>query len=442
MKNFSISRPSQKSVSPIGSPRRFAVIGWGACACFLGALVGWSAQAPIASAVVASGQLTVKSSRKIVQHLEGGSIEKIHVRDGDIVVAGQPLVEIDATEAKARLAATRHRVAGLLAQKARLVAERDEKPALRFPLYLVANDDDPRIEELLSRERDVFKARTRNVEGQVELLRQRAAILGQQISGLKGQIAAIDKQLVLIRDEHKGLKTLLEKGFAPKTRVLALQRAIARLAGERADLSAQVAQASKEIGETDLKVLQVRRSYYQSVVDELSAVEKQLAELREQETAAAAVAQRTLIKAPEAGVVVGLAVRTRGEVVRPGGKILEIVPDTDPLIVEAQIRPSDVDRVAMGQTGQVRLSALDQKTTPAVPARVTYLAADTLDTQNGREAFYKVEMELDPAVMRPLRSKNLKPGMPAEVFIHAGDRTLFEYIVQPLNDALARAMRE
>lgn len=425
-----------------GSPRRFVALGWGVIGLFLLGFGAWGASAPLSSAIIASGVVVVETSRKVVQHLEGGNVARVLVRDGDVVERGQALIRLDPTAAESRLKRLRHQIDALWAQTSRLTAERDGRAEVDFPHELVDRAGDARVAEIVHRERELFAARKQSIEGQLDILGTRTQVLNEQISGLNAQVSAKEEQIALIRDEHAGLQKLYEKGYVPKTRLLALKRAISRLSGERGSHLSDIARTRKEIGESGMRALQLRKDFLRQVIDELNEADRQLADLQEQERAVADVLRRTTVVAPVGGTVVGLTVRAPGEVIRPGDRLLEIVPESDRLIVEAAVRPQDVDRVIAGQAAEVRLTAFNQKTVPALPAKVTYVSADRLETGAERRPYYQVKLELEHPQRETVGRLRLIPGMPAEVFIEGGSRTLLSYLAKPLTDSFMRAMRE
>lgn len=435
---------AKTAVLPANSfPIRSRVLtGWLLIAVFVCGLAVWSRVVPLASAIIASGEVIVQSSHKISQHLEGGIVAKVYVQDGMRVATGDRLIELDRTDAQSRLGVIRNRIDSLLATSARLRAERDEQDAVRYPADLLARTEDPQISEYIASQNELFNARRKSLVGQVDLLAKRIEVSNEEITGLKAQQNAKTRQLDLLEQEHTGLSYLYEKGYAPRTRLLALERSAAQLDGERGSHIADIAKAEKEIGESRLRILQLRKEYFFQVVNELSDAEKSLAEAREQERAAADVLNRTTITAPSAGVVVSLAVHTPGEVIPAGGKILEIVPQDDDLIVQVRLNPNDIDRIAIGQKAEIRFTAFNRKTTPTFPAEVTYVSADSLENPEDKHRYFAAKLRLDRNAIAMSEAVRIVPGMPAEAYIKSGSRTLAQYIMKPLTDAFHRAMRE
>lgn len=424
---------------PVRTP---ILAGWIIVAAFLLTVTAWASVAPLASAVIASGEIVVEGSRKVVQHLEGGILSAVLVKDGDRVRKNQPLAELDQTEAQSRLAVIKKRIDVAAASSARLRAERDGLADVAFPESLKSRADDPWVADLLQRQVELFEGRRAALLGQIGLLDKQMETLRQQMVGTKAQQAGTERQLVLIRKEHEGLQWLYEQGYAPRTRLFALERAEAQLEGDRGNQVSDIAKTQKEVGEAEMKVAQVKKEFFVRAVDELTEIEKSLADLPDQEKAAAEVVRRAIVLAPSDGVVLSLAVHTPGEVIPPGGKILEIVPQTEGLIVKATIPLKEISKVQVGQEADVRLTSLNTRTTPTIKGRVTYLSADRLQFPDDKTAHYEVRVLLDSDGLAQLDNATLVPGMPAEVFIHSGSRTFFQYVAKPMTDAFYRTMRE
>ncbi len=398
--------------------------------------------APIDSAAVAPGVVAVESSRKTIQHLEGGVVEEILVHEGQRVVGDQLLVRLDDTQARSQLEIVRSQYLANRAQEARLVAERDAQPAIEFPSELLATKDDPRVAEAIIGEQRLFAARITALDGQEEVLRQRTGQLEEQAQGLENLVASKTRRIVLYQEEIAGLKTLFTKGLGDKSRLREAERLLAEVEGERAEHQAAIASARIQIGETRIQVAQLRREFTREAVTDLRAVQTRLADLRERIRALDSTLARTLIKAPVAGAVVGMTVHTPGGVIRPGDHILDIVPEGESLLIEAQVRPNDIDRVTPGLTAQVRLSAFNSRTTPTVEGMVLTVSADRLSDPTTRTSYYLARVQVTPEGLAALEGRTLQPGMSAEVMINTGERTFLDYLIRPLTDRLARSFKE
>ncbi len=403
---------------------------------------GWAATAPIASAVIAQGIMTVDSKRKAIQHLEGGIVEALLVRDGDKVAAGDALVKLDPTRPRAMLAILQSSLRKELASEARLLAERNGADSITYPPELADHRDIPEIRTLIDGQDAIFKARRSSLQGEIEILKQRIAQLGDEAKGLQAQLESKRRQKAFIEEELSGLRTLLAQGQTTKPRILALERSAAALVGEEGELLASLARAQKTVGETELEIIQREKDFQKSLTEELEAVQSRLRDLQEREVAARDVLQRVTITAPVSGTVVSMAAHTVGAVIKAGETILELVPGQDSLIAEVSIRPQDIDNVILGQTAVVRLLAFKQRTTPLLNGEVIYVSADSLENPVTREQYYVARIELPMSEVDRLGGLKLQPGMQVEVMIRTGDRTAFEYLIQPIVDSVNRAWRE
>ncbi|MGH1483139.1 MAG: HlyD family type I secretion periplasmic adaptor subunit [Geminicoccales bacterium] len=419
----------------------YIVLGLSIIVVLLGGLGAWALMAQLNGAIVASGRLTVESNRKTVQHLDGGIVRKILVKDGDVVAPGQLLVSLDSTIDQATFDATVVKLDELGARAARLIAERDGMPSIDFPEEMVARAHEPSVVKVMQGERDLFEARRSSAAGTERLLQQRVNGFDQQIVGLEGQIASKGRQVELVMEEHKSLKVLYDKGYATLTRLLALQRQAEQLEGERAAHGSDIATVKNSIAETELELGQIKHDFQEIVTAELRTVEAEIFGLQERRIAAEERLKRAGIIASHAGVVLDLAVHTVGGVITPGQPILDIVPDTDELLVEAQIATSDIDKVSLGQASVVRLSAFSQDETPEIEGTVRSVSADRLIDEVTGQPYYVARIDI---AGQQLSSGGIElvPGMPAEVFIETGDRTAISYFVKPLTDRLAKTFIE
>jgi len=404
-------------------------------------LGGWAATAPIASAVMANGVVTVDGKRKQIQHLEGGIVERIFVQDGAPVQAGQILLKLDEARARASLGVVQTALDAARVLEARLTAERDGA-ALEFPADLIARNGEPVLGEMMQAQRALYAARRASFLGQQSILRQRIGQYEQEIVGLQAQQLSLEQQIGFVEDELSGLRELLSKGIAAKTKVLSLEREAARLRGGRGERIADIARTQVTIGSTQLEVLQLERTFLENVVKEIRDVQTQIADLQERATAAKSTLDHIEIRAPASGIVVGLNAHTVGGVVKPGDVILEIVPAESRLLIEAQVQPTDISSTVVGMAADVRLTAFKQRTTPTVSGRVTYVSADRLTDQRSGAPYYLAQVEVSDSEIARIAPHTLQAGMPAEVFIKKRERTAFDYLMQPVADTMGRAWRE
>lgn len=407
-----------------------------------GGLGTWAALAPLSSAAIASGVLTVASNNKLIQHLEGGIVKEIKVKEGDIVAAGDTLVVLDPTRAEAQVDIVRGQLDATLALEARLLAERSGADTVRFPESLTQNASDPDVAAIIESQKKLFEARKLSLEGQITILRKRIVQAREQIGGLEAQRDSNDRQITLIEDELKGLRELYDKGYAPRTRILALEREASRLLGERGQYGGEVSRVQQVIGETELQIIQVRKNFQEEVAKQLQETQNQIFDLRERLRAAEDVLTRTVVTSPEAGKVTGLKVHTVGGVVPPGDVMLQIVPDNDDLIIEAQLQVTDVDNVHVGQEADVHLTAFSQRVTPVVTGTVANVSGDRFQDQRTGLPYYTVRIIVSEEEREKLGDLQLLPGMPADAYIKTGEKTPLRYLFDPLIQVINRSFRE
>ncbi len=409
---------------------------------FFGVFGSWATLAPLDSAAVAPGVVRVEGSRKTVQHLEGGIISEILVKAGDRVKAGQALIRLDDTPSKANLKLLQGRLYAALALEARLVAERDGKTEITFPETLIEKRNDPKIDEIITGQINIFNARLESLSGKENILKLRSAQLDEEITGLKGQIKAEDKQLSLIADEIADVSGLVKKGLAPKPRLLSLQRRQAEIEGSRSNNHAQIARARQSIAETRLQISELRTTAINEAVEQVRDVQNDLGDLSEKVRAAKDVLSRIEIRAPQDGAVVNLQVHTPGGVIAPGEPLLDIVPLDVRLIVEARVDPKDIDVVRPGLASLIRLTAFSQRRTKPLEGRVLTVSADVLRDERTGLSYYLARIEIIGNQDAALGGSVIQPGMQADVMIVTGERTLFEYIIGPVESSFNRAFRE
>jgi HlyD family secretion protein len=408
----------------------------------LGVAGGWATLVPLSGAVVVTGSLVVQSNVKKVQHPSGGVVAQISVHDGTHVKAGDLILRLDETQARAGLQVITKQLDEVMVRIARLVAERDGRDEPRMPPELADRSGDEDLNARFTSERSLFKARATARQSQKELLQSRIAQLKEQIEGLEAQTKSNASQLDLIAGELQGVQSLYEKRLAPITRLNALQRDSARLAGERGQLQSTIAETKSKIGEAELQIIRIDQDFRADVIKDLREAEGKTAELAERRIAAQDQLNRLDIRAPTSGVIHQLAAHTVGGVITAGQVVMEIVPDSDDLLVEAKLLPKDIDQVKVGQTTLVRLSAFNQRTTPELNGLVSYVSADVSSDPKGESSYYTVKVELPEEEHRRLAGLQLVSGMPAEVFVQTGSRTMMSYLLKPIKDQLRRAFNE
>jgi HlyD family type I secretion membrane fusion protein len=336
----------------------------------------------------------------------------------------------------------RSRYDKLLATEARLKAEQAGAAEIRFPKSLIARRDQPQVANILDAEEAFFEAKRRSLEGRIHIFHKRIAQLNKEISGLEAQIAAEENQLVLIEDERASFEILFKKGVVGKARLLELKREEAKLQGERGDHQSLIAQARQRIGETELQIIDLKNSQLNEVVSDLRDTQSELVDVSERLKAAEDILVRTNIRAPQAGVVMGLDVHTETGVIAPGQRLLDIVPEDDILVIEAQLAPNDIDVVHAGLPAQVRLTAFKQRDTPLLDGKLTRVSADSFTDERSGASYFLARITIDAAELKKLEGRELYPGMGSEVMVKTGKRTAMDYILGPLTDSLRRAFRE
>jgi len=411
---------------------------------FFGGIGWWAASAPLAGAAIASGVVSPDGSRRTVQHLEGGIIRGILVRDGSLVRAGEPLILLEDVQARAGFDMLQTRFYTLAATQARLLAEQSAATSVRFPDWLIdATSAHPTALEAMVAQRAMFDARAKALAERRGILRQRIEQLRQEIAGLEAQIRADSRQIVLIDEEIQGVEQLYRKGLERKTRLLALQRGRADIEGNRAERRARIARAEQAIGEAELQIIAQGTAQLEAINEEASRIQSELAEIEQRLAASRDVLERTLITAPVDGTVVALRFRTPGGVIRPGEPVLEIVPDSEELLIDARVSPMDIDVVRAGLPARVVLPAFQQRHMPQIQGRVRQISADALTDPQTGQRFFEARIEIDRNQLAALEpALELTAGMPAEVYITTGERTALDYLLSPFYDSLRRAFRE
>jgi membrane fusion protein, type I secretion system len=394
----------------------------------------WAFYAPLSGAVIAPGYVKVDLNRKVVQHQEGGIVRAIKVRDGDRVNQGQELVLLDDVRIDAQLDLLRTQLEAERAKMARLEAERAFAPRPNFP-------KDLQKQEFIKREEALFRARREALDTQIEVLKRQIKESVEEASALAQQIAAEERALKLQKEELAANERLLEQGYVQKTRLLTLQRAVAEYEARHGERRAELSKARQRASELEFRILAMRNTYMQTATDELKESTSKLFDLEDRIRPSRDASERQKIAAPISGEVVGLRVFTAGSVIGPREVLMEIVPQEKRLIVEARIRPEDINHVRPGSGADIRLTAYQSRTTPLVPGSVTYVSGDRLVEQQTGQPYYVVHIDVPEKALGAANLK-LQAGMPAEVFLRTDTRTALDYLLAPVTAYLRRAMRE
>jgi HlyD family secretion protein len=403
---------------------------------------GWGTFVPLGGAIVTPGVIVVESKIKKVQHPSGGIVSQINVKDGSRVAAGDLLVRLDETQARANNQMLAKQLEQVQMRIARLIAERDGAGDITLPPHLADREMQEDINELMISERGQFTARSVTRNSQRELLRSHSQQLREQIGGLEAQTKSKAEQIELIAKELTGVQALYDKGLATITRLAGLQREASRLDGERGQIVSAIAEAKSKISETDIQLLRIDQDFRTEVTKELREAKDKEAELIERATAANDQLRRIEVRAPVAGLVHELAVHTIGGVIAPGETMMEIVPETDDLVIEARLPPQDIDQVQLGQTSHVRFPAFNQRTTPQLVGLVSYVSADLSHDKQSNATYYTVKVTLTASERHRLGDRQLVAGMPAELFLQTASRTMLSYLLKPITEQLARMFNE
>lgn len=422
------------------SDRRSRLIGFAIVFVTFGIFGTWATFAPLESAALAPGVVTVQSYRKTVQHLEGGIVKELLAHDGDMVAAGDPLIVLDDTQLRAEYGMTRSQLVASQAMEARLVAERDGLDAIDFGRMLEA--DTTRAQEARESETRIFNARRGSRLGEISVLQKRIGQLNEQISGLQSMISTKRKLETSYSGEIGELRELLSEGYVDKQRLLEQERKLGMLRAEIADHQSDITRTKLQISETELQIVQLNKDFSSEVVGQLAEVQTRVFDLQERISALEDRISRVVIRAPEDGMILGMKIHTVGGVVGPGTPLLDIVPSVSDLIVEAQVSPIDIDRVNVGKKADIRFSAFKNATTPEIEGKVVQLSADRLMNEQTGMPYYLARVALTEEGIQALGALKLQPGMPAEVLINTGNRTMLQYLMQPATDAFARSMIE
>lgn len=404
----------------------------------------WSVMSSIAGAVIASGSIEVERNRQIVQHEIGGTIAEIHVKEGDLVNAGDLLLQLDPEQAKSELTLIEGQLYELMARRGRLEAQRDEVETIRFPKALVeASATNPDALELMDGQRNLFEARRDSIARELEQLSKQRNQIEDQITGIRAQETSLAAQLELIEPQLVNQQKLLDDGLAQAASVLRLRQEKASLSGEIGRLIASRAQAEGRITEIEIVGLKLGTAGREEAITQLRETRYRELSMVEQRRALLAQIDRLDIRAPVSGVVYGMQVTTPRSVIRPAEPLLYLIPQDRPLVIAAQVMPTNIDEISVGQEVNLRLSSLDQRTTPELKGRVMLISADALTDEMTGGSYFRAEITLSPGEVDRLPENTiLLPGMPVDAFIKTGDRTPKAYLVKPVADYFAKSWRE
>ncbi|MBT6343902.1 MAG: HlyD family type I secretion periplasmic adaptor subunit [Tateyamaria sp.] len=408
----------------------------------VGVLGVWSVQARISGAVIASGMIQVESKRQVLEHLQGGVVEDLLVKDGDIVSAGDVVLRFDDKKLQSELAIIEGQLFELLARKSRLQAERDGLSILPAPEFLLAEAaKDLAVQALIDGQQRLFEARADTLTQSSEQIGEQIKQSINQITGAKAQLSALQTQNVLINSELEAAESLFEKGLSPASRVSELKREQARLAGEIGKLTASVAQLRGKIAALKIEQIALTTRLREEAISSLRDLQFQEVDLVQRRLSTLETLSRTELRAPVSGVIYDSQVFALQSVISPAEPIMYIIPQDQPMIVSARVEPIDIDQTYIGQNASLRFAAFDQRMTPEVLGQVTKISADVLTDQTSGIAYYEIEIIPKEGEMHKLNGQILLPGMPVEAFIKTEDRSPLNYLAKPLTDYFTRAFR-
>lgn len=425
-----------------GLTRRLTA-GYVVTAIFLLGVVGYAAVVEIRGAVIAPGNMVVEGNIRRIQHQDGGSVAEILVHNGQKVAAGDILVRMNETQARAELGVVMVQLYGQQVRAARLIAERDDAASIKFPPPPVDAGAETDSAGIIAIEKELFEARKRARDGEISQLRERIDQIGQEIEGLTAQQKAIEDQAAVVRNELVGLEGLLKQGLTQLSRINPQRLTLAQLEGKAGEIKAQIARARGRISEINVQIAQVGKQTLNEVTGDLRDASERIADLQERRLAAEAKLQRIEIRAPIAGTIHQMSVFTIGGVVAPGETVMQIVPENEKLLVESRIEPAFIDQVSVGQDALIRFSSFDQRNTPELAGRVIFVSADLEhDPKQQAAPYFRARAELKPGEIEKLADQRIISGLPAELHLQTRERTILSYLLKPLTDQISRTFRE
>ncbi|APG93946.1 HlyD family type I secretion periplasmic adaptor subunit [Sinorhizobium americanum] len=423
------------------SLRRLVIAGLATILVAFGGFFGWAFSTELSSASVTNGTVIVDTKRRTVSHFEGGVLSRVLVQEGDHVVAEQPLVKLEDTRARSDLQALQSRRVGLIAKLARLKTEQMGATAISFPADL-ANAETVTADDAVTAETSFFMKRREAKSGRLEIQRKTIEEYSEKAKSLATQIQATDRQIELIKEQRSAIATLVDKAFAQRSKLIEIDARLSELAASRGELVGDRAQAEKAGSGAELALTGIESDFQSEIAGEITTARLELADVEERITAAKDVLRRLEIRAPQAGVVANIQLRTPGSAVTPGQPLLDIVPEDEPLLIEMRVSTRDIDSIAIGSKTRIRLTAYNQRSHLPLDGTVTYVAADQSVDEKSNFAYFVARAEIASQSLAANPDIRLYPGMPAEVLIVHKPRSVIDYLVSPVSNSLNRAFRE
>lgn len=424
--------------------RRYSRLGWIIVLLGVGGFLLWALLAPLDKGVPLSGTVAKESNRQAVQHQSGGTVQEILVRNGDVVKAGQVLVRMNAVMAKATVEMTESQYLSAVATEARLAAERDGLKKIAFPAQLEGRRSDPRVAELISLQNALLVSRQASLQSELGALDENIAGLKLQIRGLEESRDSKKEQVGFLKEQLGGMRDLAKEGYVARNRLLDLERTYAQLGGAISEDIGNIGRSQRQLLELGLRRSQRMQDYQKEVRTQLTDTQKEAVAMAARLEAQKFELQSVEVKAPADGIVVGLAVFTPGGVVPAGFKMMEIVPSDDPLVVEGQLPVNLVDKVHPGLPVELMFSAFNTNKTPHIQGELTTVSADRSVEERTGMPYYKVRVKVTPEGAKQIAAHkmNIIPGMPVELFVKTGERTMMNYLLKPVFDRAQSSMSE
>lgn len=435
--NNSLQNGLSSNTMPSGDDSKVIAFGLGVLIVVFVIFGGWMAFAPLSSASVAVGKVSADSEKKSVQHFQGGTISKILIKEGDLVKKDQTLIILDVLQAKAELESYKRQYMDSMASFARLVAQRDDSNSIDFPLEITDIN-------IIEDHKNIFYTTTKSLKDQKEISQQRVVQLQNQISGLKSLIDVRKNRIISLKEELKEWEVLYAQQLVDKIKIRDINREINSLEGEIASSNAEIAKLGEQINEIKTQQLLTEKEFRNQVLDQIVQVQNIISDLKSKISSLEDVFQKSEIKAPISGNVVGLSTTSEGAVIRPGNDILQIIPENSDLIVTAQVSITDIDKVQVGLLSDIRFSAFNLQQAHVIEGEVIHISADRFTDEATGEPYYEAKIKVTKKGEERLKEYGFKllPGMPAEVMINIGSRTPLSYFVKPFTDMISRGFNE
>lgn len=445
-KQFGLTKKTEDQIEVIGTDvldlpatsvdideRKHSRIGWFIVIFGVLGFLLWAGLAPLDQGVPASGTVMVSGNRQAVQNLVGGVIDQILVREGTQVKSGDVVIRMNDTESRSAAESMRGDYYSALAVQGRLIAERDGLDQLTFPEALVSAQD-PRAEGAMALQRQLFESRRLALSSELQAMQQSIAALNAQITGLQATVTSRREQTGFLREQLGGMRELAREGYVPRNRLLDLERNWSQMNGEMAEATAGIAQAKQQIAELQSRMMQREQEYQREVRTQLTDTQREAQSLHSRIEYVDFQLAHTAVRAPASGVVVGLQVYTNGGVISPGTQLMDIVPADEPLMVEARVPVHLIDKVYPGLPVEMMFTALNQRTTPHIPGEVRTISADRLEDERQGDPYYLMQAQVTPEGEEMLATYDIRPGMPVEVLVKTGERSLLNYLFKPFLD--------